>query len=76
MVSGKPGVPRPSFLCAASFSLLVCHSGQKRPERKLLSTKSRAVPAEGVAPLTLHKPVMPSLRVFGQKLCLSFAEGF
>lgn len=65
MVSGKPGVPHPTFLCVASLSpRSLCHSGQ----RWLLSTKSRAVPAEGVAPLTLHKPMTCSLPAFRERI--------
>lgn len=50
------------FLCAASSSPgCPCQSGQERLERWLLSTKSNAVPAEGVAHLTLRSPVVLSL---------------
>lgn len=64
-------VPVPTlltFLCAASFSQgSLCQLSQERPETaeswllaaRLLSTKSEAVPAEGVARLTLHRPENP-----------------
>lgn len=65
----KAGVLCPTFLCAGSAHPgSQCHSGQKRPERRLLSTKSRAVPAEGVAPLTLHRLVKFRLPAFRESL--------
>lgn len=55
-------VHRPDLVCAASSSQgSLCRSSQKKPRRsrrrrRLLSTKSEAVPAEGVVRLTLHRP--------------------
>lgn len=66
-----PASTLPTFLCAASSSQgSLCQSSQERPETAaqdwLLSTKSKAFPAEGVAHLTLYRSEAP--RIAAQSL--------
>lgn len=64
MVLERPGKKLPSSCqCPTVLTLSVLPPparapcvGQARSQRRLLSTKSEAVPAEGVVRLTLHRP--------------------